>query len=287
MISICEDKWGVSLSDFYSLGASSSSNKIEWAKNGNGSLLRDIKITQLQFPDEIIIVYVDCPPDNKEAAYEYKRLVMYVQNYTDTVFVVPIVCFEYYYILSLPNEDMHISKEAFSIVRGKKPFKKFLKSHREFGIRPKNFENFCKDYTKHLVADCASLSNAMPYFCSKDCKCENPLATCIDITLHEKANQFVRQFPVFPSHLSVPGKSMTVDMPGFVKHIHKLCDILEELSSQFFDDTNARMELFRLHTLDPVLYKRNYDSYLGRIVRRLEMTEHLDFSDKSRLAHRS
>lgn len=62
--------------------------------NGHGNLYAEAK-KQLDLDSELIVVFIDMPPDNPEIVHSYNYICALAKN-TDRLAIIPIVCSEYY-----------------------------------------------------------------------------------------------------------------------------------------------------------------------------------------------
>ena len=85
MVLLFEDSSNSTLANLYKLHRFSDSVKLRYS-SGSGSLLRTVVNIQLEFPNDICVVFVDVAPDNDECLREYSKLIVYAQNFIGSVF---------------------------------------------------------------------------------------------------------------------------------------------------------------------------------------------------------
>lgn len=172
-------------------------DKVLYCAGANTKLVRLIR--KLASEEYQFVVYLDMVPDNREVVEIYDSLYdLYKEEHIDVV-VFPIVCAEYAFIRSVigvgatiyspTGLDIILSKSLkyISLVRG--------------GAASKNFEKFCKSFCERCLnkSCCAVESNKkgllQPYFADGCMQCDG----CSEqLTLAEKADLFLKQYPVVP-----------------------------------------------------------------------------------------
>lgn len=160
------------------------------------------KVVDLLGSGNWVVVYLDLVPDNDELHGYYEKLLdLYV--HCEKVVVVPIVCAEYLFILSVLDNDMAFySRDGLGIILDKFLTYRPLVSGSS-GVS-RSFEKYCKSFcARRLNSDCCSVvSNksgiSQPYF-AEACGVLNSCSGCKSkLTLREKGELFCSMYPVIP-----------------------------------------------------------------------------------------
>lgn len=205
MIFIFEDKEDDLLSKLFQ--EAYDSHNFIYAK-GNGNLERIVRDC-LVSSEEGIIVYLDTIPDNKDSINIYKSLRRLSLQNDFRVIIMPIVCAEYYFIMSLVLTD-YVNYTGVDTCIRKDFWRNSSLVEEGDKVFVKNFEKFCKLILLKCVKDCIKNSigadgenTLYGYFYTKDCKCEHSDKSCRTISLKDKAINYVRNYPVIPSGSSL------------------------------------------------------------------------------------
>lgn len=163
--------------------------------NGHGNLYAEAK-KQLELDSEIIVVFIDMPPDNPEIVHSYNHLCTLARN-EDRLAVIPIVCSEYY-IASMVFRyypELVINNEILQACLdvsywGELPLneqdKRFCR----------NFENFCKVAVKKSFISCVASTDT---FYTRDCLCDTFLSMCKSENIRTKSMNLLKSYPAVPS----------------------------------------------------------------------------------------
>ena len=215
---------------------------------GNGNLVDKI-VELLQNSNDTIMVFLDTIPDNKNTINVYNNLRRVSRKNNFRVFVMPIVCAEYYFIQSLSN-NMFISHLGVDICKNKGYWKnsELIEDMDKHFV--KNFEKFCKLILLKNVKDCAKHSRKDNIFYGiyyqNDCLCDYSDNSCKKFPKVEKAVNFVHQYPVFPS----------VNFLG--ECIFLTDEDLWAIHRKLVDDFNAMVDVYRSNNLSYAYSKISY-----------------------------
>ena len=170
--------------------------------NGNGNIIN--RVTDLlENSGDIIIVYLDTIPDNKDTIDIYSNLKRLSRKNDFRIIVMPIVCAEYYFIKSLPDFSF-VSHLGLDVCRNKSYWKDSSlveDSDRKF---TRNFEKFCKLILLKCVKNCIRRSrydnNLYGFYYTLDCFCSKSEDNCKEINIVDKAISYVKQYPIVPNN---------------------------------------------------------------------------------------
>lgn len=208
-----------------------SSKKFIYA-DGNGNLEFQVKKI-LEESKEMIIVYLDTIPCNKDTIYVYNRLknLSILNNYR--IIILNIVCAEYYFIKSIYSSNLFTNREGVDLCINRDFYldSVLLKTKKDRN-KAKTFEKFCKFILGYNLIDCARTknrnNNVYPSYYTKDCLCSRPMDNCTNKNLKEKAISYADQYPCIPAE----------GFLGKPNRISKLEDIWK-LHRNLVDDYNA------------------------------------------------
>jgi len=190
------------------------------AYKGNSAILSDIifaegnintyKVTKkllTDYPNDIIVVFLDMVPGSSEITGVYNKLRKLSIRNNYRIVVIPIVCFEYYFVSSFKDEGIFFDGSSVDFCRMKKPhFDSPILVNDIDRAYCTSFERLCKLMLRKKVALCirsdkkfsSSNSNYLRnrYFI-EDCNC-GEFDFCKNILLQDKAIRFIKGFPCFP-----------------------------------------------------------------------------------------
>ena len=165
----------------------------------------------LEHTSDNILLFMDLVPDNIELRRLYLKLrILSIKN-NYRLIIIPIPCVEYEFIKSV--SDL-VDNEYVSTCVNYEPYFHLINKFKE-PSRIKSFEKFCKNVVKEKLLKCMSTNtdvNPKYTYYSEDCKV---------LTLLEKSNEFVKQFPLFPRNSSIEDK-VSLDYEE-VWDIHRYC----------------------------------------------------------------
>lgn len=215
---------------------------------GAGNLM-NIVSKLLTDTSEMVAVYLDVVPDNRETVRIYNNLKQLSIKNGLRVIVFPIACTEYYFIKSLP-EHLFKSKECVRICldRGYWKDSDLIETEEDTKF-VKNFEKFCKLILLKNVASCVQhtrTSALYGYYYKKRCLCENSEDECSPQTILDKSLKYVQQYPFIPS-LNFKGDIVdtSVETAWF---IHK----------KLIDDFNKMVGLYKQRDCSKAFTKISY-----------------------------
>ena len=168
---------------------------------GNGNIISTVE-ELLTTTNEVMMVFLDTIPDNKDTIRIYKKLSVISRKNDFRIIVMPIVCAEYYFILSL-SDSIFTSHVGLDICKNKEYWRnsKLIETDEDRKFT-KNFEKYCKLILHKCVKDCARHSgegnNLHGFYYDKDCLCCSSDSNCEKISLKDKAVNYVSQYPTFP-----------------------------------------------------------------------------------------
>lgn len=210
--------------------------------------------------DEQICVYLDLPPGNRYLRETYTDLTDLSVHYPN-IRVFPIICREYYFLKHVKKTNCVINRNwldtclSFGLQTQTTPC---ILDTEEKPRKYATFEGFCKLVAKRALSPCVQIgtvaageSGVRPYY-TEDCPCGTDLehTDCLAKTLVEKSNDFVRQFPAFPSQSSIPD---AIDIPweGTIK-LHRFLVLVHNKISEKMSvyDTNPA-HLYE--NIDPII----------------------------------
>lgn len=159
--------------------------------------------------DDIICVFLDMMPGNRNIRTIYKRLreLSIVNNYR--IVVIGIPCAEYYVIKMLYQhkelvKDSHSIEECINFVYYANASVVTTQEDRAFC---KNFEKLCKLILRKCFVECAidsaALSENSGKYYLNDCKCRLCTINCSDRTLYTKSFELLCEYPCVPSNSNV------------------------------------------------------------------------------------
>lgn len=171
----------------------------------------------LESTNEIIYVFMDSVPGNRDIVTNYTKLVKAAKKYKGRLYIFNIVCAEYYFLKAFGKDsaicksdkglDIALNKGMYldSPLLETEEDKKFSKNH----------EKYCKLVLMKNYRDCARHSRGSVenndvnlmygYFYEKECLCKVYDRFCRSRQLVDKATQFVRQYPCIPMGISRSG----------------------------------------------------------------------------------
>ena len=144
MIVIFEDKKEKAMSILFKLGYPNDKSDNFIFAGGNARIEKEIRknIDKTDF----IIVLIDVVPDNECAISIYRNLLDLEQcEFKEKLFILPIICAEYYFIKSIKKLDIGRNKESIDWCISRKFYKhdSEIKSEQDL-LKCKNFEKYCK-----------------------------------------------------------------------------------------------------------------------------------------------
>lgn len=171
--------------------------------DGNGNLEFEAK-KALEESEDVIVVYLDTIPCNKDTIEIYGKLreLSILNDYR--VIVLNVVCAEYYFIKSIYSSNLFTNREGLDLCVNREFYLEsaLLKTKKDKN-KAKTFEKFCKFILGHSLIDCARTKNRnndiFPSYYTKDCLCLNSIDNCTSKSLRDKAISYVRQYPCIPS----------------------------------------------------------------------------------------
>ncbi len=171
---------------------------------GNGNLIDKVNSCLLNTVD-MIIVFMDTIPGNKDCYSIYKELSHISKKANNRVVVLPIICAEYYMIQSIQHTNLFIDTLEVERCINKIPhITSNLMKYTDKAKFCKNFEKYCKYILKYNTAkDCLK-----PYNKSSDvngeyykeaCTCQVSTSDCLQTSLSEKAMNLLTCYKYVPS----------------------------------------------------------------------------------------
>lgn len=202
---IFEDKESDELSILFRSAYPSSVTSNFMYSNGNSLLVNKAK-EALEIDDDLIFVFLDTVPSNKDINLAYKNLCDLSRENDLRVIVFPIVCAEYYFIKFVANYRHFILDDDTVRLCINKDFffnSSLLQIDAESAKFARNFKRFCKVVlmNKTVLLSCFHKVDNHTKFFESDCLCDSSLIDCIDMPIKQKALNYVREFPCFPSGL--------------------------------------------------------------------------------------
>lgn len=152
--------------------------------------------------DEIILVYLDTIPDNRESIRVYNNLKRLSKKNNFRLIVLPVVCAEYYFIQSLP-EDLYYSMQSINICKSRGFWRNsdLIETIRDKEF-VKNFEKYCKLILLKNVRNCVrhtrENNSVYGYYYMQDCLCDFSIDICKEDSRLDKAVRYVCEYPVIP-----------------------------------------------------------------------------------------
>lgn len=170
--------------------------------DGNGALIQKAENLLKQGADRIY-VFMDMIPGNLSIHKVYYGLKRVVKKYLGRIWVLPVVCAEYYFIEAFHETQFLVSDVGVETVLSKGDYSQSLlisdESERKFA---KNFEKFCKLVLNKCYIDCIkhtrginNTNSCYGVFYKEDCKCGNSCINCREQSVLEKSEKFVKTYP--------------------------------------------------------------------------------------------
>ena len=197
---------------------------------GNGNLADKVNSCLLNTTD-MIIVFMDMIPGNKDCYTIYRELCCISKKNSNRVVVLPIICAEYYMIQSIQNEDMFIDAVEVDRCINKIPhITSNLMKHPDKAKYCKNFEKYCKYILRYNTAkDCLKPYNKNSdingEYYRKTCTCQVSTVDCVQKPLSEKA------IDLLLSYQYVPGGSIALNVKNLAEK--DIWDIHRELVDEY------------------------------------------------------
>ena len=225
-----------------------SENSFIYAR-GAGNLIH-IAEKLLYKSDEIILVYLDTIPDNRESIRVYNNLKRLSKKNNFRVIVLPVVCAEYYFIQSLP-EDLYYSVKSVNICKSRGFWKNsdLLETvqDREF---VRNFEKYCKlillKNVRHCVKHTRENNNLYGYYYMQNCLCDFSMDICKEDNRLNKAVRYVCEYPVVPE-LNFKGSFRKLNL-----------DEIWDIQRTLVDTFNDMVDLYICNDCDSAYSKISY-----------------------------
>ena len=213
-------------------------NSFIYAK-GNGDLVDKVRSCLLNTAD-MIVVFMDTIPGNKDCYTIYRELGHISKKNNNRVVVLPIICAEYYMIKSIQNEELFIDMDETNRCINKIPhITSKLMKYTDKARFCKNFEKYCKYILKYNTSkDCLKPYNKIDdingEYYKESCTCEMSTSDCLQKTLSEKA------INLLVSYKYVPSGSIAVNVSDVTEA--DIWDIHREL----VDEYNSFVDEYRL-----------------------------------------
>lgn len=170
--------------------------------DGNGNLEHNT-LEIMNNSDDIVFIFMDFVPANRNIKTIYNNLCRIGRKYRGRVIVLPIVCFEYYFICYLLKICFPVLRRDIieSCVRKEFYLNSDLMSDERSKSYVRNFERFCKVVlvNESVLISCLRKEIDKVKFFNVDCICDTALEKCQSLSLRDKAIGFLREFPCFPS----------------------------------------------------------------------------------------
>lgn len=192
-----------------------------------------------------VIVYMDMVPDNKDLFTLYSKLFELYSDEGLDVIIMPIVCAEYQFIRSVVGLNGPIfSTVGLKEILTKSPdYKSSPLVQGHSADRYKTFEKFCKLFCDcSLSRGCCSVdakssgrSVSKPYFSAN---CYDRTHDCCKIcntslSLFEKAQRYVAQYPVIPYIGSTLNNGSVLSMNGIIQVSRRLVNEYNQMACAF------------------------------------------------------
>lgn len=221
---------------------------------GNSKALKKA-IDILRNSDEDVVLFLDMPPGNVEANKIYKELKREGDTTTERLIVMPIPCFEYYFILSIYNKNwMFTRTDGIKACVNKEYFRnESILETDEDRKYATTFERYCKLILKKSVIDCVkhcNMSNGYyGLYYTQDCLCnKNMFNECIAETLKDKSNRMVLKFPCFPKGNNI-GKSVGLNKTQLWKIHDTLVEDYNKMVQLYIEKSGSSEERIGRYTL--------------------------------------
>lgn len=228
MIFIFEDKAESPLSKLYT-DLYKDCNDLEIIySNGNGGLYNRIN-ERFRESSDYIVVFIDVVPDNIETIRLYRRLyrIFEYSQSTKRVFIMPIICAEYNYMLSLDLElatDLNEVRNCIEL------------SLDNYSSNFKNYEKYCKHVVKNCFDICVGDRSNFKY---TEANCDSACCrfkNCREIKRVDKAVRLVTKYPVF-FELPINSNKYTE-----LSNYNDLCKIRENIMTRLIGLENSMID---------------------------------------------
>lgn len=184
-----------------------------------------------------IIVYLDVSPLNVSTVNTYTDL-CYMQSVYNihNLFILPIFCTEYYFLLSLLDFDLLPANIVANIKRNTSYLTDIITDKKM--RKCASFERYCKYILNVAVPDCISLSgnklNMTELYYNKDCLCMPCRYNC-RATKFEKSETYLHKYPIVPASAYLTGTNVTDSMLLSLQHMlvddyNNFCSFLRNTS---------------------------------------------------------
>lgn len=177
---------------------------------GNGNIYKKA-VNCLSTTSDRVFVFLDTVPENKSIFDIYRSLLLLSREYPKRLFVINIVCAEYYFIKSISNSNLITSKDGLDIILNRMPFhtSSLISTDKDRSFA-KNFEKFCKLFLMKNVKDCAkhsrgsveenNINELYGDYYTKDCSC---FPECNKISITDKSISLLSEYPCIPSDSNI------------------------------------------------------------------------------------
>lgn len=235
MIYIFEDHPDADISILFKSAYSDDKIKNFIYAKGNGNLVDNVKDSLLKTTD-MIVVFLDTIPGNKDCYSLYREISFISKKNNYRIVILPIVCAEYYMIMSI--KDTSMIKDFMEIdrcIRKEPHITSCLMEYIDKARYCKNFEKYCKYLLKYnAVKDCIKPYNKSSdingEYYRKNCLCQKNTVDCIQKTLSEKA------ISLLAAYKYVPSGSIAVNVKNLTEE--EIWDIHRELVDEYNDFTD-------------------------------------------------
>ena len=201
MIYIFEDNAKKALSKLFKAAYPEEISRNFIFAGGNGEI--EHKIRKNIDKTNFVVAFIDIVPDNENAITIFDELIdLENTEFNGKLFIMPIVCAEYYFIKSIYNRGLKIrNKESakLCIERGFYKDDTEIKSEQD-RLKCKNFEKYCKFVRNRSLLECMQDDkNPKETYLIQECKCiDYDNSNCSTKALVDKAIELLTEYEVIP-----------------------------------------------------------------------------------------
>lgn len=203
---------------------------------GNGEL--EGKVRKNINKTDFIAVFIDIVPDNEHAITIFDELLdMEEYEFKGKLFIMPIICAEYYFIKSIYNSGLRINNRESAELCVSRGFYKNdaeIKSTQDL-LKCKNYEKYCKFVRNRSLMSCMQ-DDRKPkeVYMLSNCRCvEYNSDGCTDETVIDKALKLIQEYDAVPTR-SYSTKISSINMSR-----------AREIRRKFIERHNQIVDIYR------------------------------------------
>lgn len=182
--------------------------------------------TQLKKGYDLVIGFMDLPPDNISVKKEFKNAIKYFKRYNilDSVLLVPVVCTEYFVLNALD------SIKALDLGINVEPIWERIKAGEKHGVPSKSLERVCKDILGGPSKECQrNTSKGLLGGKFYTSSCGDCYKHCYPMSLIYKCELLYTELPCFD--VVSDEHSQLLTSLGFKAHMRTREEIMNKVSS--------------------------------------------------------